>query len=65
MCEVVKEQLEAIRREVDFHIEERNIDEKASWRRQYDDDVPVVAVNGLEICKHRLDAGRFRDALSS
>ena len=65
LCEVVKEQLETIRREMDFHIEERNIDEEASWREQYNDDIPVVAVNGLEICKHRLDAGRFRDALSS
>ena len=65
LCEVVREQLEAVRREVDFHIEERNIDDDRSLREQYTDDIPVVAVNGLEICRHRLDAGQLRDALSS
>ena len=65
LCQVVKEQLEAIRRELDFHIEERDIDKEGALRERYDHDIPVVAVNGLEICKHRLDAGRFRDALSS
>ena len=41
LCEVVKEQLETIRREMDFHIEERNIDEEASLRERYNDDIPV------------------------
>ena len=65
LCEVVREQLEAVRREVDFHIEERNIDDDRSLREQYTDDIPVVAVDGLEICRHRLDASQLRDALSS
>ena len=65
LCEVVREQLEAVRREVDSHIEERNIDDDRSLREQYTDDIPVVAVDGLEICRHRLDASQLRDALSS
>ena len=65
LCEVVKEQLEAVRRELDFHIEERDIDKERALRERYNDDIPVVAVNGLEICNHRLDAAKFRDALSS
>ena len=65
LCQVVKGQLEAARREVNFHIEELNIDEDTSLRKRYNDDIPVVAVDGLEICRHRLDADKFRDALRS
>ena len=64
LCEVVKEQLETIRREMDFHIEERNIDEEASLRERYNDDIPVVAVNGQDVFKHRMDIGKFREMLS-
>ena len=65
LCDVVKEQLETIRRELDFHIEERNIDEEVSLRERYNDDIPVVAVNGRDVCKHRIDIGEFREILSS
>ena len=65
LCEVVKEQLETIRRETDFHIEERNIDEEASLRERYNDDIPVVAVNGRDVFKHRIDMVKFREILSS
>ncbi len=64
LCEVVKEQLETIRREMDFHIEERNIDEEASLRERYNDDIPVVAVNGQDVFKHRMDITKFREMLS-
>ncbi len=64
LCEVVKEQLETIRREMDFHIEERNIDEEASLRERYNDDIPVVAVNGQDVFKHRMDIAKFREMLS-
>ena len=65
LCDVVKEQLETIRRELDFHIEERNIDEEVSLRERYNDDIPVVAVNGRDVFKHRIDIGEFREILSS
>ena len=65
LCEVVKEQLETIRREMDFHIEERNIDDEASLRERYNDDIPVVALNGRDVFKHRIDIGEFREILSS
>ena len=64
MCEAIKEQLETIRRDMDFHIEERNIDENASLREQYSDDIPVVAVNGQDVFKHRMDIVKFREMLS-
>ncbi len=65
LCEVVTEQLETIRREMDFHVEERNIDEDedASLRERYNDDIPVVAVNGQDVFKHRMDIAKFREML--
>ena len=65
LCEVVKEQLETIRREMDFHIEERNIDEEASLRERYNDDIPVVAVNGQDVFQHRIHIGKLREMLRS
>lgn len=67
LCDVVKEQLERIRREVNFHIEERNIDEDedASLRERYKDDIPVVAVNGQDVFKHRIHIGKLREMLKS
>ena len=64
LCEVIKEQLKTIRRDMDFHIEERNIDEDASLREQYSDDIPVIAVNGQDVFKHRMDIVKFREMLS-
>ena len=64
LCDVVKRQLETIRRDMEFHIEERNIDEDASLRERYNDDVPVVAVNGQDVFKHRIRIGKLRDMLS-
>jgi glutaredoxin len=64
LCDVVKQQLETIRRDMEFHIEERNIDEDASLRERYNDDVPVIAVNGEDVFKHRIHIGKMRDMLS-
>ena len=65
LCEVIKEQLERIRREVDFQIEERDIDQEASLRERYNDDIPVVAVNGQDVFQHRIDIRKLREMLRS
>ena len=65
MCEVIKEQLETIRRQVDFQLEERDIDQEASLRERYNDDIPVVAVNGQDVFQHRIDIRKLREMLRS
>ncbi len=64
LCGVVKEQLERIRRQVNFQIEESNIDDDPSLRVRYNDDIPVVAVNGKDVFKHRIDIRKLREMLS-
>ncbi len=64
LCDVAKEQLETVRGDMDFHLEELNIDEDAFLRERYNDDVPVVALNGQDVFKHRIDIGKFREMLS-
>ncbi len=64
LCDVAKEQLETVRSDMDFHLEELNIDEDEFLRERYNDDVPVVALNGQDVFKHQIDIGKFRKMLS-
>ena len=42
-----------------------DIDTDAALVARYDEDVPVLLLDGAEVCRHRFDDARVRDALSS
>jgi glutaredoxin len=65
LCEEVKQQLEDLRRRIEFDIEVINIDEDQALRRLYSDDVPVVMIDGKKAFEHRLDADRFLELLAA
>jgi len=59
LCDEIKQQLEQLRRRADFDLEEINIDEDEVLRRLYNDEVPVVMINGRKAFKYRLDPKEF------
>jgi glutaredoxin len=65
LCEEVIEKLQALRREADFDWEEVNIDEDPALRRRYNEDVPVIAIDGEDVFYHRLDSRQFLERLKS
>jgi glutaredoxin len=65
LCDEVKQQLEKLQRRVDFDLEQINIDEDEELRRRYNDQVPVVMINGRKAFKYRLDPEEFLRKLTA
>ena len=56
LCEEAKRAIEAARGRADFDYEELDIDRDAELRRRYNDEVPVIAINGVKAFKYRVEA---------
>jgi glutaredoxin len=59
LCEDAKRAIQAARRTADFDYEEVDIDGNdgdRELRRRYNDEVPVVAINGVKAFKYRVEA---------
>jgi glutaredoxin len=54
LCEEAKRVLESARRRVRFELEEVDIDSDADLRRIYNEEVPVIAINGAKAFKYRV-----------
>ncbi|MBZ5620923.1 MAG: glutaredoxin family protein [Acidobacteriia bacterium] len=65
LCEDAKQVLLEARRHVDFDYEEFDIDTDADLRRLYNDEVPVIAINGLKAFKYRVDMKEFLKKLAA
>jgi glutaredoxin len=63
LCDVVKETLTAMRREADFQWREVDIDADPELRRKYNDEVPVVFIDGRKAFKYRMSGPEFLRAL--
>ena len=65
LCDVAKDAVALLRREVEFMVEERDVDDNDAWARAYGDEVPVGVVDGRKVFKYRVDTERLRRALSA
>jgi glutaredoxin len=54
LCEDAKRVLAAVRQRAGFDLEEIDIDTDAELRRTYNDEVPVIAINGAKAFKYRV-----------
>ncbi len=54
LCDDAKRVLERVRRRVGFEFEEVDIDSDAVLRRIYNEEVPVIAINGAKAFKYRV-----------
>lgn len=64
LCEVVKETLTAMKPQADFQWREVDIDVDPELRRKYNDEVPVVFIDGRKAFKYRMSGTEFLRALA-
>jgi len=59
LCENAKQVLVAARAHAPFEFEEVDIDGDAELRTRYNDEVPVIAIDGKKAFKYRVDLDEF------
>jgi glutaredoxin len=65
LCEVVKESLSKLSRRGGFTWREIDVDGDSDLRRQFNDEVPVVFIDGRKAFKYRMDEQEFLRRLAS
>jgi glutaredoxin len=65
LCEIIKESLVKLHKRGGFDWREVDVDSDAELRRQYNDQVPVVFINGRKAFKYRMDEQEFLKKLAS
>jgi len=65
LCEIVKESLVKLHKRGGFTWREIDVDSDADIRRRYNDEVPVVFINGRKAFKYRMDEQEFLRKLSA
>lgn len=63
LCDVVKETLTRLQGEADFQWREVDIDADPELRLKYNDEVPVVFIDGRKAFKYRVDEREFLRSL--
>jgi glutaredoxin len=64
LCDEAKLVLAAARRRAEFTYEERDIDTDAELRRLYNEEVPVIAIDGRKAFKYKVDMNEFLKRLA-
>jgi glutaredoxin len=65
LCDAVEQVIAQARRHHPFDLVLRNILDDPADLARYQNDVPVVCVNGVEIARHRLERTELERALAS
>lgn len=65
LCDVVKETLMQVQDKADFQWREVDIDTDPELQRQYNDEVPVVFVDGRKAFKYHMDGRDFLRTLAA
>jgi glutaredoxin len=65
LCEVVKESLTKLSRRGGFTWQEVDVDSDSELRRQFNDEVPVVFIDGRKAFKYRMDEQEFLRKLAN
>ena len=65
LCDEAKRVLADARRRAEFDYEERDIDADAGLRRLYNDEVPVIAIDGVKAFKYKVEVKEFLKKLAA
>ena len=65
LCEVVKESLVKLSRRGGFTWQEVDVDSDTQLRREFNDQVPVVFIDGRKAFKYRMDEREFLRKLAN
>jgi glutaredoxin len=64
LCEQMKLEIAKAQCSALFDLKEINIESDSKLMAQYQNDIPVLSINGVEVFKHRLSSEAFRDHLT-
>lgn len=64
LCDEAKQQIESARRRRAFDYEEFDIDANAELRQLYNEEVPVITIDGKKAFKYRLTADELLKKLA-
>lgn len=64
LCDEAKERLARARRSAPFDLEEIDIDADPELRARYNEEVPVIAINGRKAFKYHVEEASFLRKLS-
>jgi glutaredoxin len=64
LCDAAKRVLIEAGKRVEFDYEERDIDADPTLRRLYNEEVPVVAINGTDVFRYQVDLNALLRRLS-
>ena len=64
LCDIVKETLKQVQGEAEFQWREVDIDADVELRQKYNDEVPVVFIDGRKAFKYHMDGRQFLRALA-
>ncbi|HWB85935.1 MAG TPA: glutaredoxin family protein [Bryobacteraceae bacterium] len=65
LCDEAKQVIAEARLYTEFDYEEFDIDADPELRRLYNDEIPVVAINGMKKFQYRMDLKQFLNRLAS
>jgi glutaredoxin len=64
LCDIVKETLAQVQGQADFQWREVDIDADAELQQKYNEEVPVVFIDGRKAFKYRMEAPQFLRVLA-
>jgi glutaredoxin-like protein DUF836 len=59
LCDEMQAALQPLSAKHGFKLEVLEVDAEAGFKREYGGEIPVLLAGNVEICRHRLDAGRL------
>ena len=65
LCDDAKLVIESARSKAEFDYQELDIDTDPDLLRRYNDEVPVIAINGVKAFKYRVDMKEFLKKLAA
>jgi glutaredoxin len=65
LCEEAKQVLAAARGRAAFEFEEIDIDRHPEWLAQYNEEAPVIAIDGRKAFKYKVDLDEFLKRLAA
>ena len=65
LCEEAKKVLDVAGRRARFRIEEIDIDTDVALRAQYNDEIPVIAINGVKAFQYEVNLEEFLKRLAA
>ena len=56
LCDLALGELDLLREKLPFHVELTYLEDHPEKTAEFGNDIPVILVEGKEVCRHRLDA---------